>query len=275
MELQRIALAYSGSLASSAAVRWITEMHGAEVVAVVVDVGQMDDLGELYTRALACGATRAHVIDRRTTFARHTVLPALAGPSPLDDDALRRLADPVIASTLLELATIEGADAVAHAALEDDSLDREIARIDPARRVVAVASEWRARGVDAAAYLRMHHLSPGVVRAGRHLLIRPLTDTRLAADDEVADVTIGFEGGTPVAVNGVSMELDELIESLSLIGGQYGLSASPELPAPAAILLQAAYRESAGRAAVTLRLKPHSLVVTGDRAPRPVAVNQS
>lgn len=257
----RIVLAYSGSLASSTALRWLIDRYAADVVAVIVDVGQTDDLGEVYTRALACGAMRAHVIDRRKAFAHHAVL-AVARPLPLDDAALERLAHPVIASALVELAAIEGVDAVAHAA-DDDCLGLEIARIDPTRRVIAAASEWKERGVDAAEYLRRRHLSPGVARPERHLFIRPMVGG--APDDEGADVTIQFEAGIPVAVNGVAMELDELIESLSLIGGQYGLSASPTLPSPAAMLLHAARRDTAGPATVTLRLKPHSLVVIGDQ----------
>jgi argininosuccinate synthase len=89
VDLQRIVLAYSGRLASSAAVRWLIETYGAEVVTVTVDVGQTDDLEEVYARALACGATRAHVVDRCEVFARNTVLPAVARPEPLDRRSLR------------------------------------------------------------------------------------------------------------------------------------------------------------------------------------------
>jgi argininosuccinate synthase len=275
VDLQRIVLAYSGSLASSAAVRWLIETYGAEVVTVTVDVGQTDDLEEVYARALACGATRAHVVDRCEVFARNTVLPAVARPEPLDDEALRHLAYPVLASALLDIAKIERADAVAHAAMHE-SLDAHIHRLDAALPVIAAAREWGAQGIDPSDYAKMHHVSSsGTIRAERHLLLRPLAGTGRRATDEGADVTIGFADGRPASVNGVAMELEELIESLSLIGGQYGLSASTATPAPAAVLLQAAYRESAGRTSVTLRLKPNVLDVFDGDELRPPLVNRS
>jgi argininosuccinate synthase len=265
VEPQRIALAYSGSVSSSAAVRWLMERHGADVVAVIVDVGQTDDLEEVYTRALACGAIRAHVIDRRELFARDTVLAAVAAPAPLDDDALRRLPDPLIASTLVDIAAIEGVGTVAHAA-PHASFDEHLQRLDPALRIIAARREWAQQGLDVTEYVRTHDLPHNLARVERHLLIRPLA-AMAPSEGAGADVTIGFAEAIPVSVNGVAMELEELIESLSLIGGQYRLSASTDLPAPAAALLHAAYRASQGRVSATLHLKAGSLDVVEERKP--------
>src|SRR5215217_9690581 len=111
----RILLAYSGSLASSAAIAWLAERHGAEVATLTLDIGQADDLDELRARALTCGAARAHVVDVRDTFARDYVIPATqaaarAGSMP----ALETIAEPLIARTLVDVCAMEAAGAVAH-----------------------------------------------------------------------------------------------------------------------------------------------------------------
>src|SRR5687768_334784 len=111
----RCVVAFTGHPASCAAVRWLADEHGLDVVALIVDVGQIDDLEEVQARALACGAIRAHVVDRCDAFARHVIGPAAAASTPLDQNALEGLAHPVIAAALVEVAAIEAADAVAHA----------------------------------------------------------------------------------------------------------------------------------------------------------------
>ena len=232
--------------------------QGLDVVALVVDVGQRDDLEEVQARAVACGAIRAHVVDRCEVFARDVIGPVVAASTPLDQDALERLAHPVIAAALVEVAAIESADAVAHASAHE-SLDRAIGALNPALRVLAPAREWIERTVDVTDYVKMHHLSPGVVRVERHLLIRRPMST--ASGCEAASVTIGFEEGIAASVNGVSMGLPELIESLSLIGGRYGLGESAAVPAPALDLLQAAHAACGGGGSVTLLVRSGSIGV--------------
>jgi argininosuccinate synthase len=234
--------------------------HGVDVVALIVDVGQRDDLEEVQARAVACGAIRAHVIDRCEAFARHVIGPAAAASTSLDQDALERLAHPVIAAALVEVAAIEGADVVAHASAHE-SLDNAIGARNPALRVLAPAREWVARHVDVADYVKRHRLSPGGVRVERHLLIR--RPVSMASGCEAASVAIGFEDGRAASVNGVSMGLPELIESLSLIGGRYGLGESAAVPAPALDLLQAAHAACGGRGSVTLLVRSGSIAVAG------------
>jgi argininosuccinate synthase len=274
---QRIVLAFNGHPASCAAVKWLADTQqvrlkadptsAVDVIALIVDVGQRDDPEEVYSRALACGASNVHVVDRCETFARHAVVPAAAALAPLDERALRQLMYPVIAAALVEVALIEGADTVAHASL-DPMLDEEIHALDPALRVLAPAREWRAHHLVVEDYLKTHRLTPAASHPDRHLLMRramcpgtrrsPSTSGTSGTLD-TATVTIGFEAGVPQSVNGVAMELPELIESLSLIGGQYHIddaNASPALD-----LLQSAYRASAGQGSVTLRLQAGSVMV--------------
>jgi len=108
----------------------------------------------------------------------------------------------------------------------------------------------------------MHHPSAGVVHPDRHLLMRRPTTLRTLGTPGTlgtASVTIGFEAGLPRSVNGVAMELPELIESLSLIARQCHVD--DENLAPALLLLQSAYRESAGVGSVTLKLQTGSILV--------------
>ena len=92
--MERIVLAYSGGPASSIAIPWLREQHQAEVVTVTVDLGQHESLEGIRVRALATGAVRAHVLDRRDVFARHHLLPAVQdGAVDIDsDDVMASLA---------------------------------------------------------------------------------------------------------------------------------------------------------------------------------------
>ena len=276
MNTQRIVLAFNGHSASCAAVKWLAETCDADVIALIVDVGQGDDPEELYGRALACGARNVHVVDRCEAFAHRAVVPAASALATLDERALRQLTYPVIAAALVEIAQIEGADAVAHASV-DTTLDAEIHALGHTLRVVAPAREWRSHHLVVDDYLKMHRLTPAASHPNRHLLMRrgrPGTSGTLGTlgtpgtlgtsvtlgTPETATVTIGFEAGVPGSVNGVAMELPELIESLSLIGRQCHIDDA----SPALVLLQGAYRACAGQGSVTLKLQAGSaLVVSG------------
>ena len=248
MNNQRIVLAFNGHPVSCATVKWLADSSDADVIALIVDVGQGEDPEEVYGRAFACGASNAHVVDRCEEFARRAVVPAVKTLAPLDERALRQLTYPVIAAALVEVARIEGAGAVAHASV-DTVLDAEIRALDPTLRVLAPARDLR------------HHVSAGAVHPDRHLLMRrarTVGTLGTLGTPETATVTIGFDAGVPRTVNGVSMELPELIESLSLIGRQFHID--DENPAPALLLLQSAYRPSAGVGSVTLKLQTGSVV---------------
>ena len=221
-----VVLAFDGSAASCAAVRWLIDTHNTEVAALIVDVGQAADLDELRSRALACGAARAHVVDRCEAFARDAIMPAVAAGAPVDEEALSELAQPVIAAALVEVAAIEGGT--------------------PWLPPFLAAEAQGAKAAGGRSNLLMRR--PG----------RPATDE--------ARLTIEFESGIPVSVNGVTMGLRELIEIVSLIGGQYpddavasGFSRMSAAASPALGLLQAAYRACGGHGSATLHLEPQSV----------------
>ncbi len=269
MSERRVALAYSGSPAGCAAIRWWSDVHAAAVIAVIVDVGQTDDLQELSARALTCGAVRAHVIDRRDVFARHALVSAIAAASPLNDDAMRRLAHPVLASAVAEVCAVEAIESVV--CVDEGSLEPHICALAPQLRVVAAGEEWRRGGLDVTAYATAQRLPRNKVRTERHLLIRCVPPN---AGDGPARITIAFDAGQPVAVNEVAMTPAELVECVSLIAGQYGIGVEAE-GAPAAAALRAAYAASGGEGSVTLHLQPGAMNVVTTNSDQPELVHHS
>ena len=268
----RILLAYSGSLAASAAIAWLAERHGAEVATLTLDVGQTDDLDELRARALTCGAARAHVVDVRDAFARDYVIPAARAAAHLGSiPGLDSIAYPLIARTLIDVCAMEGADAVAHAS-HRTALDEEIVAVDPAIRIVAPAREWRMNDAALREYARARHLPAGATREP-HLLIRRSAEPARASDPE-AVLAIAFDGGVPISLNGVAMPLSDLIESLSLIGGQHGLGYADQTPSPAAAILRAAYAAGhAGTRTVRMKLGAGTYTILSSHEPTGELVN--
>lgn len=229
---ERIVLAYSGTLADSIAIRWLTEQREADVVTVTLDLGAGSELQEVHERALAIGAVRAHVLDTREEFAHHHVLPALqARTLGHVDGALAALAHPLIAKKALEIARFERASAVAHGST-GGGIASVIRSLDPGMRVMSPAGEWDMTAKDLPEYARARGIA---VPAGP-------AKKALNLSRGSADVEIAFERGTPVAINGVPMSLTELIESLSIIAGEHGIGGAAGFAgSPALIVLQAAY----------------------------------
>jgi argininosuccinate synthase len=208
---QRIVVAYSGSVAATAALRALVQQHPGDVVAVSVDVGQSSELEQVRDAALACGAVRAHVLDARDEFTRAYALPALqAGVDPGGwVPLIRTTGETVVAAKLREVADIE--QAAVHPAIESHGPDENILG-----RIV----------------------SDDVYR---------LTRSGASAPDRPAVVELAFEQGVPVAINEVPMPLTELVESLAIIAGEHGVGrvgepGSTPVEAPAASVLATALR---------------------------------
>ncbi|HEY6362391.1 MAG TPA: argininosuccinate synthase domain-containing protein [Vicinamibacterales bacterium] len=206
---QRIVLSYSGSPASSSAVRALAARHAAEVVTLTVDVGQGGELQEVRERALAAGAVRAHVIDAREELARLYALPALQAGVPRGGwlPLIRTLSVPLIEAKVRDIAAIENA---------------------------AIATDAPSPEVDA-------NLLGRAASGDTYLLTKPPA----AAPDSAAFVEIAFDRGVPVAINDVRLPLIELIESLALIAGQHGVGRVETVEAPAAVVLHAALQVGA------------------------------
>jgi argininosuccinate synthase len=222
--MTRIVLAYSGGLETSIAIPWLAERHGAEIIAVTIDLGQGKEvLEEIRDRALATGALRAHVVDVRDAFARDYIVRALkAGILGELSPVAAALAHPLIAQKVVEIANIEQATIAAHGdpAGHASPLDRTIRALDPTMTVLAPAGEWDMTQEQQLDYARGRHVVLPVEFSG--LGDRASAPRSVSArSGEPASVDIAFERGAPVGVNGVTMPLLDLIGSLTIIAGAH------------------------------------------------------
>jgi argininosuccinate synthase len=294
-----VALAYAGGIHASAAIPWLADTFGVEVVTVTLDVGQGRELGDLRARALACGAVRAHVIDARDEFARDVLFPSL-GARTGDAPSHTALPWPLIAWKLVEVARIEGADAVAHGAI-DPAFDALIHAMDPSMTILAPARVWTMGADDLTVYARARRLPVQTPIAGgwvdQHLWGRqcawdgdempPAAQPRGLKQPVHAPafVDIHFERRMPTSVNGVAMSPAELIECLSLIGSQHGIGRTVSSQgsrhvlheAPAAAILRAAATVigESQNADVCLRLADGEYTVVSPADRQSVLVNHA
>jgi argininosuccinate synthase len=252
--IEKVVLAYSGGLDTSVILRWIIENYGAEVVAYTADVGQGEEVEEAREKALATGATEAIVEDLRDEFVADFVFPALRASSVYEGYYLMgtSLARPVIGKGLVRAAVATGADAIAHGATGkgNDQVRFELTAyaLKPDIQVIAPWREWDLRGrADCVRYAERHgipvpvtpdkpystdanllHISyeGGVLEdpweAPPKGMFRMTTDP-WEAPDVMETITVGFERGTPVSVNGTAMEPAALLERLNVLGGRHGV----------------------------------------------------
>ena len=241
--MERIVLAFSEGLESAVAIPWLAERYGAEVVAVTIDLGQGRELEEVRDRALAAGAVRAHVLDARDEFARGYIVRALkAGATAADGAPLgAALGVPLIARLVVQIAGIEHATAMAHAA-DGTAMDVAAGLLNPALRVLAPARDWTMTPAQQAAYIQARQIpfQPGMSVPGS---AKPGTEG--ADRSEPAAVDVAFERGVPTGINGVAMPILDLLESLGTIAAAHGVGQPKDRDlrqAPAAIVLHAAHR---------------------------------
>ena len=257
--MTRVVLAYSGSVDTANGIGWLRAAHGAEVIAVTLDLGQGGDLEAVRDRALALGAARAHVLDLREEFARAHILPALKADALYEDryplDAA--LAWPLIARKLGEIAAIEHATCVAHGGATDgepSALNVTIRAACPELDVIALPRADAGQGLAVNANLWGRSVECSGIddpwgEPPEHLYV--LTKTGADCPNEPAYVELMFERGAPVAINGVTMPLVDLIVSLRTIAGAHGVGrldlvetkVRKVYEAPAAVVLHSAHRE--------------------------------
>ncbi len=252
--IRTIVLAYSGGLDTSIIVPWLRENYGARVICVAADIGQGEELEGIREKALASGADECYVEDLREEFVTGFIWPTLRAGAVYGRKYLlgTSMARPLIAKRQVEIARAVGADALAHGCTGkgNDQVRFELtyAAFAPDLPVIAPWREWdirsredalayaAARGIPVAAtrekiYSRdrnLWHLSheggiledPAATPPDDLFL---LTTSPAAAPDEPEDVTIGFERGTPVSVNGEPLDPVRLVATLNTIGGRHGV----------------------------------------------------
>jgi len=254
--MERIVLAFSEGLESAVAIPWLAERYGAEVVAVTIDLGQGRELEEVRDRALAAGAVRAHVLDARDEFARGYIVRGLkAGATTTDGAPLgAALGVPLIARLVVQIAGIEHATAIAHAA-DGTALDVAAGLLNPALRVLAPARDWTMTPAQQAVYIRARQIpfqpkppSPSGTSVPADGGRRPAAEVpggNGGGRSEPAAVDVAFERGVPTGINGVAMPILDLLESLGTIAAAHGVGQPKDRDlrqAPAAVVLHAAHR---------------------------------
>jgi argininosuccinate synthase len=252
--VKKVVLAYSGGLDTSVAVAWLREQYGVEVVTLTVDVGGGSLRDGVAERAMKAGASRAYVIDGRERFVRQFVWPSLQanaqyqGVYPL----ATALARPLIAQLLVEVADRERCDAVAHGCTgkgnDQVRFDVAVHALDPRLEVIApmrvgmgLSREQEIdyaieRGIE----IPITKASPYSIDVnlwGRSCETGVLEDPWVTpppdayewtvepgqAPDIPTELTVGFEGGVPVALDGEDVPPVELIDRLNALGGRHGV----------------------------------------------------
>jgi argininosuccinate synthase len=252
---KKVALAYSGGLDTSVIIPWLKENYGCEVVAICGNIGQGDEeLEGLEEKARKTGASEVYIEDMREEFATDYLWPLVRSGAVYEHKYLlgTSIARPLLAKRQVEVALATGCDALAHGATGkgNDQVRFELTykALAPHLKVIAPWREWEIRSrEDALEYAARHNVP--VAATSRKIYSRdrnmwhvsheggPLEDPANPAPDDVwmitrhpkdapdtpGRVTIGFEGGTPVSVNGEPMTGAKLIETLNGIGGEHGV----------------------------------------------------
>jgi argininosuccinate synthase len=253
-KINKVVLAYSGGLDTSAMLLWIRETYGCEVVCYCADVGQGEELAGLEQKALASGASKLYVEDLREEFVKDFVWTAVKANALYEGVYLlgTSLARPVIAKRQIEIARKEGADAVAHGATGkgNDQVRFELTyyALQPDIKVIAPWREWEFAGrADLISYCQQHGIPVTATTAKPYSMDRNLmhvsyeggiledpwaappenifllTKSLESASDTAQEITISFENGEPVAIDGVRHGAVDMLTRLNEIGGEHGI----------------------------------------------------
>ena len=254
-DVHRVLLLYSGGLDTSVMLKWIQDQYEAEVVALTVNLGQPgEDYEVIRSKALRLGALDCHVADAREEFASEYVVPAIKANAiygtgyPL----FTALGRPLIAKLAVKYARETGCDTVAHGCTgkgnDQVRIEATVATLAPELKVIAPVRSWRMGRDEEVRYAREHGIpvkggteAPpysiddnlwGRSSEGRwieDLGREPLDDvfqlvTRPEeAPDQAEVVTVEFEHGVPVALNGERLGLVPLIERVCELGARHGV----------------------------------------------------
>ena len=256
--IKKVVLAYSGGLDTSIIIPWLKENYNnCEVIAVAANVGQGDELDGLEEKALKTGASKLYIEDLQKEFVEDYIFPTLKAGAKYEQLYLlgTSFARPVIAKRIVEIAKAEGADAIAHGCTgkgnDQVRFELSIKAFAPDMPVIAPWREWdivsRDEEID---YAQAHNIPLRISRETNyskdknlwHLshegldLEDPSNEPQYTkpgflemcvapeqAPDTPAYVTIGFEKGVPVSLDGKAMDGVSLIKALNKIGGANGV----------------------------------------------------
>jgi argininosuccinate synthase len=253
-EFKKVVLAYSGGLDTSVILKWLKNEFGCEVIAFTADVGQAEELDHLEEKAIATGASKVYIEDLRDEFARDYVFMALKTNAIYEGTYLlgTSIARPLIAKRQIEIAQMEGADAVAHGATGkgNDQVRFELTyyALNPYIRVISPWRQWEFNSrEDLIAYARENGIPVPVTKekpysSDRNLLhisfeggiledpwsdppedMFILSVSPEKAPDRPTVVEIDFEDGVPKRIDGKSFSPANLLQRLNELGGQNGI----------------------------------------------------
>ena len=286
--VKRVLLLYSGGLDTSVMLKWIQDSYDAEVVCLTVNLGQPgEDYAVIEDKAKRLGALECHVVDARREFAGEYVLPSIkanalyGGGYPL----FTALGRPLIAKLAVEYARKTGCDTIAHGCTgkgnDQVRIEATVATLAPELRTIAPVRSWQMGREEEIAYAREHGIP---VKGGTEVAPYSIDDNLWGrssegrwiedldhapeddvfqlvtrpeqAPDEAEVVTVGFEAGVPVALNGERLELVDLLEAAAEIGCRHGVGIVDHIEdrivglkvrdiyeAPAAAILLTAHQE--------------------------------
>ena len=254
--IKKIVLAYSGGLDTSIIIPWLKENYeGCEVIAVSGNVGQVGELDGLEEKALKTGASKLYVEDLNKEFVEDVIIPCVQMGAKYENTYLlgTSMARPIIAKRLVEIAKAEGADAIAHGCTGkgNDQVRFELAvkAFAPDMPIIAPWRIWDIKGREEEIdYAEAHNIPLKISRETNyskdknmwHLshegleLEDPANEPKYAGNMEMGVtpeeapeqgeyVTIDFEKGVPVAVNGEKMDAVSLVWKLNELGGKHGV----------------------------------------------------
>jgi argininosuccinate synthase len=253
-DVKKIVLAYSGGLDTSIILKWLKNEYGCEVITFSADLGQGDELAPVRDKALATGADKVYIDDLREEFVRDFVFPMFRGNAIYEGSYLlgTSIARPLIGKRQMEIAKIEGADAVSHGATGkgNDQVRFEMAyyHFNPAITVIAPWRDWKLNSRKALiAYAKKNNIPIPVTKkrpwsSDRNLLhisfeggiledpwaeppenMYVLTRAPEKAPNRPQYVEIEFVKGNAIAVDGEKMSPAQLLAHLNFIGGEHGI----------------------------------------------------
>ena len=255
--MEKVVLAYSGGLDTTAIIPWLKETYGYEVVCCCIDCGQEEELDGLDERAKLSGASKLYIEDVVDDLCENYIMPCVQAGAVYEHKYLMgtAMARPTIAAKLVEIARKENAVAICHGATGkgNDQIRFELG-IKALAPDIKVIAPWRddrwnmdsreaeieyckAHGIDLPfgtdqSYSRdrnIWHISheglelenPALAPNYDHMLVLGVTPEK--APEEGEELTISFEKGMPVALNGEKMKVADIIRALNKIGGKHGI----------------------------------------------------
>ena len=255
--MDKVVLAYSGGLDTTAVIPWLKETYGYEVICCCIDCGQGEELDGLEERARLSGAAKLYIEDVVDDLCENYIMPCVKAGAVYEHKYLMgtAMARPTIAAKLVEIARKENAVAICHGATGkgNDQIRFELG-IKALAPDIKVIAPWRddrwqmdsrqaeidyckAHGIDLPfgtdqSYSRdrnIWHIShegleledPAQAPNYDHMLVLGVTPEK--APDEDVELTISFEKGMPVSLNGKKMKVADIIRELNTIGGKHGI----------------------------------------------------